>query len=199
MGATETSEMMSGAGSGAVPAPDPAYRRLLIVGLIGAAVALTLGIYGSAHTPSSDLTITLGFTNTITMKVWLATIALGFAVLQLLSALWMYGHLPMGTAPSWLGTAHRISGRLAFLLSLPVAYHCLYQLGFQHSSFRVLAHSILGCMFYGAFAAKVLIVRSRNLPGSALPIAGALVFAVFVYVWIFSGLWYIHHTGFPSP
>ncbi len=30
-------------------------------------------------------------------------------------------------------------------------------------------------MFLGAFAAKVLIVRSKNLPGSALPIAGALV------------------------
>ena len=54
-------------------------------------------------------------------------------------------------------------------------------------------------MFYGAFAAKVLIVRSHNLPRSALPIAGGLVFSVFVYVWIFSGLWYIHHSGFPSP
>ena len=54
-------------------------------------------------------------------------------------------------------------------------------------------------MFYGAFAAKVLIVRSRNLPGSALPIAGGLVFSVFVYIWIFSGLWYIDQTGFPSP
>ena len=111
----------------------------------------------------------------------------------------MYGRLPLGAAPSWLGTAHRISGRLAFLLSLPVAYHCLYQLGFQHSSTRVLLHSILGCLFYGAFAAKVLIVRSRGLPGSALPLAGGLVFVLLVYVWLLSGLWYIDHFGFPSP
>ena len=139
MGESEPQEMLSERGPVVVPQPDPALRRLLIIGLIGAAVALTLGIYANAHTPSSDLTITLGFSNTITMKVWLTTIALCFAVVQLLSALWMYGRLPLGSAPAWLGSVHRISGRIAFLLSLPVAYHCLYQLGFQHSSTRVLA------------------------------------------------------------
>ena len=198
MGA-EPSEMRLDRGPGAVPQPDLAVRRLLIAGLMGAAVALTLGIYANAHNPSSDLTITLGFTNTITMKVWLATVALCFAVVQLLSALWMYGRLPLGAAPSWLGSVHRISGRLAFLVSLPVAYHCLYQLGFQHSSTRVLLHSILGCLFYGAFAAKVLVVRSRNLPGSALPLAGGLVFVLLVYIWLTSVLWYVNHSGFPSP
>jgi len=198
MGA-EPSEMRLDRGPGAVPQPDLAVRRLLIAGLMGAAVALTLGIYANAHSPSSDLTITLGFTNTITMKVWLATIALCFAVVQLLSAWWMYGRLPLGAAPSWLGSVHRISGRLAFLVSLPVAYHCLYQLGFQHSSTRVLLHSILGCLFYGAFAAKVLVVRSRNLPGSALPLAGGLVFVLLVYIWLTSVLWYVNHSGFPSP
>jgi hypothetical protein len=186
-------------GPGSVPRSDPAFRRLLIIGLIGAAVALTLGIYANAHTPSSDLSITLGFTNTITMKVWLATIALCFAVIQLLSALWIYGRLPLRAPPSWLGSAHRISGRLAFLLSLPVAYQCLYQLGFQHSSTRVLLHSILGCLFYGAFAAKVLIVRARNLPAAALPLAGGLVFVLLVYIWLLTVLWVVEQSGFPSP
>jgi hypothetical protein len=198
-GMTEPSVKLSEPDPGVVPAPDPALRRLLIIGLVGAAIALTLGIYANAHSPSSDLVITLGFTNTITMKVWLTTIALCFAVVQLVSALWMYGRLPLGAAPTWLGDVHRISGRLAFLLSLPVAYHCLYQLGFQHSSVRVLLHSILGCLFYGAFAAKVLIVRSRGLPGTALPIAGGLVFVLLVYIWLLSGLWYIDQFGFPSP
>ena len=196
---TELSVTLSEHDPGAVPGPDPALKRLLIIGLVGAVIALTLGIYANAHTPSSDLVITLGFTNTITMKVWLTTIALCFAVVQLVSALWMYGRLPLGAAPPWLGNVHRISGRLAFLLSLPVAYHCLYQLGFQHSSARVLLHSILGCLFYGAFAAKVLIVRSRGLPGSALPLVGGLVFVLLVYVWLLSALWYIDQSGFPSP
>ena len=198
-GMTEPSVTLSEPDPGVVPAPDPAVRRLLIIGLVGAAIALTLGIYANAHSPSSDLVITLGFTNTITMKVWLTTIAVCFAVVQLVSALWMYGRLPLGAAPTWLGDVHRISGRLAFLLSLPVAYHCLYQLGFQHSSVRVLLHSVLGCLFYGAFAAKVLIVRSRGLPGTALPFAGGLVFVLLVYIWLLSGLWYIDQFGFPSP
>jgi hypothetical protein len=199
MGVSEPSETLPAGGTGSAVRPDPAFRRLLIIGLIGAAVAVALGIYANAHTPSSDLTITLGFTNTITMKVWLTTIALGFAFIQLVSALWMFGRLPLGAAPSWLGSVHRISGRVAFLLSLPVAYHCLYQLGFQHSSARILLHSSLGCLFYGAFVSKVLVVRSRNLPASVLPIVGGLVFVLLVYVWLLSAVWYINQSGFPSP
>src|SRR3954447_6156536 len=109
----------------AAPRPDEAGPRLLAVATVGALVAVALGIYGHLHDPASDLSITLGFADTITMKVWLATAAVLFAVLQLVSALWMYGRLPLPDAPAWLGTGHRISGRLAFLLSLPVAYHCL--------------------------------------------------------------------------
>lgn len=185
--------------AGGLPRRDPAATRLLLVGLLGAVVAVALGVYGNVHHRANDLVITLGFTNTITMKVWLATIAVAFAVGQLFSALWIYGRLPLGAAPTWLGTVHKLSGRLAFLISLPVAYHCLYQLGFQHSSARVLVHSILGCAFYGAFAAKVLIVRSRNLPGIALPLAGGLTFAVLVGVWATSAVWFIDKMGFPSP
>lgn len=172
---------------------------LLGIGALGAFVAVALGVYGNAHDPASDLTITLGFNDTITMKVWLASGALLFALVQLGSALWMFGRLPLGSAPAWLGDAHRMSGRLAFLLSLPVAYHCLYQLAFQDTTTRVLAHSLLGCLFYGAFAAKVVIVRARSLPGFALPVAGGLVFATLVAVWLTSGLWYIGENGFPSP
>jgi hypothetical protein len=178
---------------------DPVAGRLLLAGALGAAVALTLGIYSNVHNPASDLTITLGFKNTFTMKVWLSTIAIAFAVVQVFSALWLYGKLPLRPAPDSLGVVHRISGRLAFLISLPVAYHCLYQLGFQHSSTRVLIHSILGCLFYGAFATKVVLVRSRGLPGLALPLVGGLTFVLLTYTWVASGLWYIRHLGFPSP
>jgi hypothetical protein len=119
---------------------------------------------------------------------------------QVLTALWLYGRLPMrAPAPEALGIVHRISGRLAFLLTLPVAYHCLYQLGFQDTSTRVLIHSLAGCAVYGAFAAKVVIVRSPNLPGAALPIAGGLMFSTLVLVWLTSALWFIDNQGFPSP
>lgn len=182
----------------AVSTADPG-TRLLLAGLLGAAVAVTLGIYGTTHDPASDLSITLGFKDTITMKVWLASASALFAVVQLLSALWLFGRLPLGAAPRWLGGLHRISGRLAFLASLPVAYHCLYQLAFQDTTGRVLAHSLLGCAFYGAFATKVVVVRSSSLPGFALPLAGGVVFTVLVGAWLTSGLWFISENGFPSP
>jgi Family of unknown function (DUF6529) len=179
--------------------PDRAGARLLLAGALGALVAMTLGLYGNVHDPASDLSITLGFADTITMKVWLASGAVLFALVQLASALWMYGRLPLGDAPPWLGTVHRISGRLAFLLSLPVAYHCLYQLAFQATSTRVLLHSLLGCAFYGAFAAKVVVVRSRSLPGLALPVAGGALFTLLVAVWLTSAGWFIADHGLPSP
>jgi uncharacterized protein DUF6529 len=182
------------------PAGEPSSgARLLLAGGIGAAIALSLGIYGNAHDPATDLSITLGFANTITMKVWLASFAVLFALVQLGSALWMYGRLPLPDGPAWLGSLHRLSGRVAFLLTLPVAYHCLYQLAFQDSTTRVLVHSLLGCVFYGAFAAKVVVVRSHSLPGWSLPVAGGLVFTVLVAVWLTSGLWFISENGVPSP
>jgi hypothetical protein len=131
------------------------------------------------------------------MKVWLATVALFFAVLQVSSALWLYGKIGP-PAPEWLGSAHRISGRLAFLFSLPVVYHCLWSLGFQSTDTRVLLHSIFGCLVYGAFAAKVLIVRTPRAPGWALPVAGSLMFTTLVVVWLTSALWFIDKSGFPS-
>lgn len=183
----------------AVPRRDPAAGRLLLAAGVGAAVALALGRYGAAHEPDVDLAITLGFSATINMKVWLATAAILFALFQLTSALWMWGRLPLAPeAPASLGTVHRISGRLAFLLSLPVAYHCLYQLGLQTGSTRVLVHSLVGCAFYGAFAAKILVVRSEGLPGLALPLAGATVFTMLVVAWLTSGFWYMTDSGIPS-
>jgi hypothetical protein len=82
---------------------DSSGWRLLLAGAVGALVALSLGLYGNAHDPASDLSITLGFKDTITMKVWLATLALVFACVQLGSALWLFGRLPAGAPPRWLG------------------------------------------------------------------------------------------------
>src|SRR3954451_8361763 len=178
-------------------AQRPASVKLLTAAGVGTAVAVALGVYGHVHDPSQKLVFTLFFSSTIAMKVWFATVALAFAVVQVLSALWLYGKLPW-RAPSWAGDMHRISGRFAFIISLPVAYHCLWSLGFQDANARVLAHSLLGCVFYGAFATKVTIVRSKGLPGVALPIAGGLTFAVLVAVWFTSAFWLAGNHGWPA-
>jgi hypothetical protein len=164
---------------------------------LGALVAVALGVYGNVHDPSQELVFTLFFSSTISMKVWLGTAAAALAVVQVISAMWVYGKLP-GRTPAWAGSVHRISGRLAFIVSLPVAYHCLWSLGFQDTDTRVLAHSLLGCVVYGAFAAKVTIVRSRGLPGIALPVAGGMMFAVLIGAWLTSALWFVDERGWPE-
>ena len=177
--------------------PSPA--KLLIPALIGAAVALGLGVYGHVHDPTGRSIFSLVFTKTINMKAWFATAALALVVFQLYSGMRMYGRVPFPrTMPGWWENAHRGSGTLAFLITVPVAYHCLWALGFQDYTTRVLIHSIAGCFFFGAFAAKVVVVECRSMPGYAIPIAGGLVFAALVAVWFSSALWFFQTFGFPQ-
>jgi hypothetical protein len=86
---------------------------------------------------------------------------------------------------------------VAFVLTVPVALHCVWSLGFVTSTPRVLAHGILGCAFYGAYAAKMLGLRLRGLPGWALPVLGGSVFALFVLLWLTSALWFFTRAGLP--
>jgi hypothetical protein len=184
--------------SAALP-PRVRPAKLLIPALVGAAVAIGLGVYGHEHDPTGESIFSLIFTKTINMKAWFATGAAGLAVFQLLTALRMYGKLPFpGNPPRRIGLVHRLSGTAAFLLTLPVAYHCLWALGFQDTDTRVLVHSIGGCFFFGAFAAKVVVVESKGLPGFALPVAGGTLFSALAVVWWTSALWFFREFGFPS-
>lgn len=173
-----------------------ASRRGVLFGalLLGAGIAVALGVYGRVHTAAGlDDLPTFGFSGPGAFKSWTATVVLVLAFGQLVGALWMYGKLPGKPAvPSWLGTAHRATGTLAFVLSLPVAFFCLYGLGFDPNTPRTstLVHSIAGCVFYGAFATKVVFVHSRRLPGWALPFAGGLLFTAIVVLWWTGARWY---------
>ena len=169
--------------------------------LAGAAVAIALGVYGRVHDPTGEKLFTLVFTATLNMKAWLATVAVTLATVQVLTALRIYGKVPWPRrVPAWLGDAHRLSGTLAFLVSLPVAYHCLWSLGFESSTSepRRFVHSIAGCFFYGAFASKVIAVRSHRLPSWALPLLGGTVFSALVVIWLTSSLWFFDNVGFPA-
>ena len=95
-----------------------------------------------------------------------------------------------------VATTHRWSGRLAFLCTLPVFFHCVTILGFQTPDTRVAVHSLAGTFVYGAFAAKVIIVRDRELPGWALPAAGLTLASILVVLWLTSALWYFTNVRF---
>ena len=94
---------------------------LVVPSLIGALVALALGIYGRVHSPTGVAINIAGFSSPGTVKSWLTTGATVFAIVQVVSALVMYGKIPRVTAPDWIGALHRWSGRIAFLLAVPVS------------------------------------------------------------------------------
>lgn len=178
----------------AAPSPVGGAVRLLVPVTIGAAVAVTLGVYGKLHEPTGVAVNIAGFTSAQTVKVWLGTGSATFAVVQLISALAMYGKLGF-RAPGWIGGLHRWSGRIAFLLAVPVAVHCLYALGFQTYDTRTLAHSLLGCVFFGAFTLKMLVLPKRGIAGWVLPLVGGLVFSILIGVWLTSSYWFFTTFG----
>ncbi len=170
----------------------------------GAVVALLLGVFGKVHDPTTDGTTTLGFDTVIDMKVVVSTAIGMLAVLQVIGALWIYGKLGI-TVPSWLGTAHRISGTIAIVMSIFIAYHCLWALGLESGTLaegervptRAVVHGVLGCAVFGAVVVKVVAVRSRRAPGWFLPVAGGLLFALLVVVVLTSAGWYLGEEGWP--
>lgn len=165
---------------------------------LGAGVAVALGVYARVHVPAGRPLFTLGFSGMLQMKTWLATATLVLVLVQLATALWMWRRLPgAGVPPAWAAPLHRYSGAAAFALSLPVALHCLWALGLGSGGVRVVVHSVAGCLFYGAYAAKMLGLRIAGLPGWLLPLLGGAVFAAFIALWLTAALWMFTRAGVP--
>ncbi|MET8628923.1 DUF6529 family protein [Kitasatospora sp. NPDC004669] len=182
-------------------APPVGHRRLYDVLwlLLPVAVAAGLFWYGRAHTPDYETSL---FGNrgrdAQLLKAQLGSALLGLALIQLLLALWIYGRLPaLRAAPHAVHTTHRLIGLTAFLLSLPIARHCIAAYGVQFTDTRVALHSLIGCFLYGAFVAKVIVVRHRRWPGWALPLAGGTLVTAIALIWYVAPFWYLN--GFQVP
>ena len=172
-------------------------RLVLVAVTAGALLSVALGVYGKVHTPTGASIALLGFDTMIQLKVWLG-LATGVLVLvQLITALWMYGRLGLAS-PARLGTVHRTLGALALLVSLPVAYHCLWSIGFESYTGRVLLHSLAGCLVYGAFVVKVVGLHADAAPRWLVPVAGGALFTVLVATVLTSVVWYLGTQGLPQ-
>jgi hypothetical protein len=182
-----------------VTRPRSAAACLAGIGLLAVGVAAAIYLAGRLLTPDYAFGLFgqagLG---AVMLKSLLATIAFGTAIVQVLLALWMYRRLPFaGRPPHPVPLAHRIIGFALFAFTVPIALHCLIAYGVQLTSPRVAVHSLAGCFFYGAFAAKVLLVQSRRLPGWALPAAGGTLAVLAGVLWYTSALWY--YNGYQLP
>ncbi len=190
------------------PAPSTESKGIavpLAAFAAGAAIAVLIGVFGRVHDPTLDGTTTLGFHTVIQMKVVVTTLIAVLVVAQLLGALVIYGKLPV-TAPSWLGKAHRAAGVATVLLAIFVGYHCLWALGLEWGHLhngekvgtRTVVHGLLGCAVFGAAAVKVAAVRAKRAPGWFLPVAGGLLFTLFIAAILTSAVWYYANYGLPD-
>jgi hypothetical protein len=159
--------------------------------LLFASVAVVIGFVASqtdGQTYEAPF-FRLFFSNPLHMKAWLTTAALLLGLVQLLTAARIYGKLRFPPEGRLYPLLHRWCGRAAIVLTLPAAYHCIFELGFGTYDARAFIHSLLGASFYGAFSAKVLMVRTNGYPGWALPMAGAVLFAILMVLWLTSAFW----------
>ena len=170
--------------------PPTRVGALLVAVAVGILVSVGLGVYGRLHQPTFAGLSVAGFSSGTAAKSWLGSAAFALVVVQLLSAVAMYR-----TRIRWLPGLHRWSGRAAVLLTVPVAVHCLYALGFQLGSPRVLAHSLAGCFVYGVFAAKMLVLPRPDAPRWAVPVLGGVLFSALTAVWLTSSLWFFGTSG----
>jgi Family of unknown function (DUF6529) len=171
-------------------APADQVLRLGLLAALALAIAAGLYVFGTQHTPDYSGTALFGRTATDTLPL---------AGAQLGLALWLYGRLPgvrMARPP--VRNIHRAVGLTALLVSLPIAYHCAFAYGVQTNiDSRVAVHSLAGCFLYGAFVAKVTIVRSRRFPGWTLPLVGGTLVVIVAVLWYTSALWYFNDYSLP--
>lgn len=179
--------------------PERVGLRLAAILAAGAVVAVGIAWFASAHT--ADYTFHLlgsSGTDALRLKARVATAVLVLAGVQVLLALWMYRRLPgAGPAPRLVSAGHRATGVVLVLATLPVAVHCIFAYGFQTTTPRVAVHSVAGCFFYGAFASKVLVVRSRRLPGWVLPVVGGALVTAIAVLWYSTALWFFNGYRLP--
>lgn len=170
------------------------FGPVLVAMAIGAAVSIGLGMFGRLHSPTGVAINLAGFSSGLAAKTWLTTAAFLLAILQLVTGMAIFGRIPL--KGSWLGPTHRWSGRIAVLVVTPVAVHCLYALGFADFSTRALVHSILGCLFFGAFVCKMLVLTRDDAPGWVLPVLGGLVFSLLTGLFATAAVWFFVYRGF---
>ena len=122
----------------------------------GAAASVALGAYSVAHEPSGRDFVLYGFDSS---AEWKNALTLVVAVLLVVQAAigfklaGLFGLRPAGRL--WLSELRRLIATVAVGLSLPVAFHCVWVLGFGSDSPVGALHSILGCIAYGCVVAAL--------------------------------------------
>ena len=110
--------------------PSPAWLAIPLA--LFALISLTVGLIarGAIRQPYPTPFFHLFFSDTFHMNVWLITAAVVLGFFQLLTAAHIYQLLRFLPPGRLYNLVHRFSGYTAAALTVPVAYHCIFLLGF---------------------------------------------------------------------
>ena len=173
---------------------NPRPGALALPFAAGAATAFALGVYAAAHEPTGRDFVITGFASVAGWKSAFASVTVVLFVVQLSLGLRLTGRLgPRVPPPSWAHDLHRLVGTIAFGISIPVVFHCIWALGYQSTDSRLAVHSLLGCVAYGAYVVDIMTARTADRPQWALPATGSLLGIAMLAVWWSSAL--VHYLG----
>ncbi len=185
---------VAGTGTAVQDVAGPRIATIAIPVAIGTLVAVGIGVWARTQDPTGVAVNLAGFSSAGAVKTWLASLALVLALAQGWTGMVMRGRIGAGATPL-VATLHRWTGRLAVLVTVPVAVQCLIALGWSGATTRTLVHSVLGCVFYGAFVTKMLLLRRSGVPGWVVAVSGGLLLAVLTGIWLTSALWFFGTHG----
>lgn len=175
---------------------NPRAASLAVPLVTGAGTALALGVYAAAHEPTGRDFLLFGFTSAGAWKSALASIAMFLFVVQVSLGLRITGRVgPRLPPPPWSAELHRLVGTVAFGISLPVVFHCVWTLGYRADDSRLVVHSIFGCITYGLYVTKLIAVRRDDAAPWAVPLTGTLLGAAMLVAWWTSAFVYYAGSG----
>lgn len=174
-----------------------ARAMLALALLVLAIVAMTIGLVARAmREPYQAADLHAFVSDPFRTRVCLSTVAVLLAMGQLLSASRIRQVLRLPPEGRLSGLVRRRSGRAAVLVTLPVAYHCIFLLGFGIYEGRTYAYSLLGSLVYGTVLGKVFLVRSSGFRGWALPVAWGALFSILLGLWFLSSFWLLWYLRY---
>ena len=147
-----------------------AARQVPLWGLVaGAAVAVALGVYSVLHQPTGRDFVLYGFESAASWKNALTLVVALLLVAQAALSFKLAGLFGLrATTRPWLSELRRLLATLAVGFSLPVAFHCVWVLGFGSDSLALSTlHSILGCVAYGCVVAALWPDRAERIHANA--------------------------------
>ena len=177
------------------PSPErdsPITAKLLVMLRAGAAVAVALGVYANQHTPTDEKPYTLFFSGMIQLKVWFATLALRARLRAAAARRPALREDLDPEARSRRGSATRTGSpaRSPSSSRCPSPTSASGRSGSRRGAPACCSTASSAAPSTACSSSRCSASGWKGLPGWVLPVAGGLVFAALVGVFLTAAVWF---------